>query len=86
MSARSELLDRMRDKYKIVEGGIEVLVEGSVVTWAFLCGGFVASGFVVFALIDAELYIRAKYPDRTRIGNWPGSGFVAYFKFGPGEK
>lgn len=43
---------------------------------------------VAFVLADFHLYTKAKHPERAnmRFSTMPGSGFVAYLRFGPNRK
>lgn len=39
-------------------------------------------GVVIFTVLDVAAHDLAKYPDRMKYGNEPGSGFVALYKCG----
>lgn len=49
--------------------------------------------WIVFCLLvsmaicaDAVCYIEAKWPERMSVWYWPGSGFVALYRYGRGER
>lgn len=38
--------------------------------------------YVGIGLLDLHLYTKAPFPERTEIGQYYGSGFIAYFTLG----